>query len=146
MRRCNALLHARVLVAAKALLDTNANPSETEIRYWAGRQPVPLHGLRQDRARGPGRRRRDPRGSLGEADMPDGGTALSPETVMREIRRAGVSHVVWLPDSETNWLYLLMKAEPGLSLVGSARGHACSIAGRLGVGRRRAPDPDQNTG
>ena len=36
--------------------------------------------------------------------MPDGGTALSPETVMREIRRAGVSHVVWLPDSETNWL------------------------------------------
>src|ERR671923_2420115 len=27
------------LVAAKALLDKNANPTETEVRYWLGRHP-----------------------------------------------------------------------------------------------------------
>ena len=30
-------------------------------------------------------------------------TALSPETVLGEMKKNGVSHVVWLPDSETNW-------------------------------------------
>ena len=30
--------------------------------------------------------------------------ALSPETVLGEMKKNGVSHVVWLPDSETNWL------------------------------------------
>jgi sulfopyruvate decarboxylase subunit alpha len=30
--------------------------------------------------------------------------ALSPETVLDEMKKNGVSHVVWLPDSETNWL------------------------------------------
>lgn len=79
--------------------------------------------------------------------MPDGGTALSPETVMRAIRQAGVSHVVWLPDSETNWLYLLMKAEPGLTLVGVSReGHACSIAAGLSTGGAVPLILIQNTG
>jgi sulfopyruvate decarboxylase subunit alpha len=79
--------------------------------------------------------------------MPDGGAALSPETVMREIRRAGVSHVVWLPDSETNWLYLLMQAEQSLRLVGVSReGHACSIAAGLFAGGRKPLILIQNTG
>src|SRR5256885_17025166 len=57
---------------------------------------------------------------------------LSPETVMAEMKKNGVTHVVWLPDSETNWLYLLMKADPSLRLVGVSReGHACSIAAGL---------------
>jgi hypothetical protein len=30
---------------------------------------------------------------------------LSPETVLGEMKKNGVTHVVWLPDSETNWLY-----------------------------------------
>ena len=42
---------------------------------------------------------------------------LSPEIVLAEITGNGVTHVVWLPDSETNWLYMLMKAEPSLQLV-----------------------------
>ena len=29
--------------------------------------------------------------------------ALSPETVLGEMKKNGVTHVVWLPDSETNW-------------------------------------------
>jgi len=60
--------------------------------------------------------------------MADAG-ALSPETVMRQMKQNGVTDIVWLPDSETNWLFLLMQADPDLRLVGVTReGHACSIA------------------
>ena len=30
--------------------------------------------------------------------------ALSPETVLGEMKKNGVTHDVWLPDSETSWL------------------------------------------
>src|SRR5258708_40285867 len=67
--------------------------------------------------------------------MAEAPVALSPETVLGEMKKNGVSHVVWLPDSETNWLYLLMQAEPSLTLVGVSReGHACSIAAGLSAG------------
>ena len=46
---------------------------------------------------------------------------LSPETVLAEMKKHGVTHVVYLPDSETNWLYLLMKADPAVHLVGVGR-------------------------
>src|SRR5438552_1908246 len=73
--------------------------------------------------------------------------ALSPETVLGEMKKNGVTHVVWLPDSETNWLYLLMKAEPSLRLIGVTReGHACSIAAGLHAGGRRPLILIQNTG
>src|ERR671929_516413 len=73
--------------------------------------------------------------------------ALSPETVLGEMKKNGVTHVVWLPDSETNWLYLLMKAEPSLRLVGVNReGHACSIAAGLVAGGRKPLILIQNTG
>ena len=73
--------------------------------------------------------------------------ALSPETVLGEMKKNGVTHVVWLPDSETNWLYLLMKAEPSLRLVGVSReGHACSIAAGLSSGGAKPLILIQNTG
>ena len=80
--------------------------------------------------------------------MADGSAvALSPETVLSEMKQNGVSHVVWLPDSETNWLYLLMKAEPSLTLVGVSReGHACSIAAGIATGGRTPMILIQNTG
>lgn len=72
---------------------------------------------------------------------------LSPETVLAEIKKHGVSHVVWLPDSETNWLYLLMKADPSVQLVGVSReGHACSIAAGLAAGGAKPLILIQNTG
>lgn len=72
---------------------------------------------------------------------------LSPETVLREMKQNDVTDVVWLPDSETNWLYLLMKAEPTLRLVGVSReGHACSIAAGLSAGGRTPVILIQNTG
>ncbi len=73
--------------------------------------------------------------------------ALSPETVLAQMKRNGVTDVVWLPDSETNWLYLLMKADPALRLIGVTReGHACSIAAGLAVGGHAPLILIQNTG
>ena len=80
--------------------------------------------------------------------MSDASTvALSPETVLAQMKQNGVTDIVWLPDSETNWLYLLMKAEPSLRLIGVSReGHACSIAAGLYAGGRKPLIQIQNTG
>src|SRR5271155_5394947 len=73
--------------------------------------------------------------------------ALSPETVLAQMKANGVTDVVWLPDSETNWLYLLMQAEPSLRLVGVSReGHACSVAAGLAAGGAKPMILIQNTG
>ncbi len=73
--------------------------------------------------------------------------ALNPETVLQHMKLAGVTDVVWLPDSETNWLYMLMQAEPSLRLVGVTReGHACSIAAGLHLGGHKPLILIQNTG
>jgi sulfopyruvate decarboxylase TPP-binding subunit len=72
---------------------------------------------------------------------------LSPETVLAEMTKHGVTHVVWLPDSETNWLYLLMKAEPSLTLIPVSReGLAFSTAAGLAVGGATPIILIQNTG
>ena len=72
---------------------------------------------------------------------------LSPETVLEELKKNGVTHVVWLPDSETNWLYLLMKDEPTLDLIPVSReGQALSIAAGLSIGGKKPVVLIQNTG
>ena len=72
---------------------------------------------------------------------------LSPETVLFQIKKHGVTHVVYLPDSETNWLYLLMKADPNICLVGVNReGQASSIAAGLWLGGAKPLILIQNTG
>jgi sulfopyruvate decarboxylase subunit alpha len=72
---------------------------------------------------------------------------LSPEVVLAELKKQGVTHVVWLPDSETNWLYLLMKAEPTIQLVAVPReGLACSVAAGLATGGAKPVILIQNTG
>jgi sulfopyruvate decarboxylase TPP-binding subunit len=72
---------------------------------------------------------------------------LSPEIVLEEMKKNGVTHVVWLPDSETNWLYLLMQAEPSLHLVPVSReGLAFSMAAGLSVGGKTPIILIQNTG
>ena len=73
--------------------------------------------------------------------------ALSPETVLAQMKKNGVTHVVWLPDSETNWLFLLMKAEPSLTLVGVNReGLAFSTASGIYAGGKTPLILIQNTG
>jgi len=72
---------------------------------------------------------------------------LRPETVLAEMKKNGVTHVVWLPDSETNWLYLLMKAEPSLTLIAVSReGLAFSAAAGLAAGGKTPIVLIQNTG
>ena len=38
---------------------------------------------------------------------------LKPETMVEEFQKNGVTHVVTIPDSETNYLYELMKDRTG---------------------------------
>jgi sulfopyruvate decarboxylase subunit alpha len=72
---------------------------------------------------------------------------LSPEVVMQELKQNGITHVVWLPDSETNFLYLLMQAEPTIELVPVSReGLAFSTAAGLSVGGAKPVILIQNTG
>jgi len=87
-------------------------------------------------------------GNQAESPMSEASTnSLSPETVLQEMKKGGVTDIVWLPDSETNWLYLLMQAEPSLRLVGVSReGHACSIAAGIAAGGGRPMILIQNTG
>ena len=72
---------------------------------------------------------------------------FSPDIVLHHMRENGVTHVVWLPDSETNFLYLLMKDEPNLDLISVSReGQAFSTAAGLSVGGAKPIILIQNTG
>src|SRR5450759_5246890 len=72
---------------------------------------------------------------------------LSPETILRELKKNAVGHRGWLPDSETNWPYLLIKAEPSLTLVTVSReGLAFSTAAGLYFGGKTPVILIQNTG
>ncbi len=72
---------------------------------------------------------------------------LSPRTVLEEMKKHGITHVVWLPDSETNWLYLMMKAEPSITLVAVSRESlAFSAAAGLAAGGKAPLILIQNTG
>ena len=72
---------------------------------------------------------------------------LNPQTVLSEMKKNGVTHVVWLPDSETNWLYMLMKEDPSLELITVSReGQAFSTAAGLSVGGKKPIILIQNTG
>ena len=73
--------------------------------------------------------------------------ALSPATVLEQMKKNGVTHVVWLPNSETNWLFVLMEADPSLTLVGVNReGLAFSAASGIYAGGKTPLILIQNTG
>ncbi len=72
---------------------------------------------------------------------------LNPEVVLDQMKKNGVSHVIWLPDSETNWLYTLMKKEPGITVITICReGLAYPIAAGLWLGGKVPIIQIQNTG
>ncbi|MEX2452034.1 MAG: thiamine pyrophosphate-binding protein [Rhodospirillales bacterium] len=79
--------------------------------------------------------------------MAEQADVLSPETVHGKLKEHGITHVVWLPDSETNWLFLLLTADPDLTLVGVGReGNAAAIAAGLSAGGAKPVILIQNTG
>ena len=72
---------------------------------------------------------------------------LHPASVVAELTKNKISHVVWLPDSETNFLFQLLDNEPTLDLVPVCReGETMAIAAGLWVGGKRPIVLIQNTG
>ncbi len=72
---------------------------------------------------------------------------LRPETLIEEFKKNGVTHIVTIPDSETNYLYELMKDQPWLDVVPASReGETFAIALGLIVGGKVPVCLIQNTG
>ncbi len=73
--------------------------------------------------------------------------SLSAERIYSELKKNGVTHVVMLPDSETNFLYTLLRSDPSLTVLHMAReGQSFSTAAGLFVGGKRPVVLIQNTG
>ena len=54
---------------------------------------------------------------------------LRPETLIEEFKKNGVTHIITIPDSETNYLYELMKEQPWLDVIPTSReGETFAIA------------------
>ena len=74
-------------------------------------------------------------------------TVLHPASIIEELKKNEFTHVVWLPDSETNFMYQLLTNEPSLDLVPVCReGETMAIAAGLWVGGKRPIVLIQNTG
>ncbi len=72
---------------------------------------------------------------------------LRPETLIEEFKKNGVTHVITVPDSETNYLYELMVEQPWLDVVPVSReGEAPGTALGLNVAGKVPVILVQNTG
>ena len=72
---------------------------------------------------------------------------LTPQPIIDQLKKNGITHVVWLPDSETNFLYEQMMAESSIELVpGGREGETMAIAAGLWVGGKKPVVLIQNTG
>ena len=72
---------------------------------------------------------------------------LRPETLVEEFKKNGVTHVITIPDSETNYLYELMKEQPWLDIIPTAReGETFAIALGLQIAGKVPVCLIQNTG
>ena len=72
---------------------------------------------------------------------------LKPESLVAEFKKNGVTHIVTIPDSETNYLYELMLEKDWLDVVPSSReGETFAIALGLIVGGKVPVCVIQNTG
>ena len=72
---------------------------------------------------------------------------LHPTAIIAELKKNNFTHVVWLPDSETNFMYELLTNDPSLALVPVCReGETMAIAAGLWVGGKKPVVLIQNTG
>jgi len=72
---------------------------------------------------------------------------LTPNKVIDELKKNGISHIVWLPDSETNFMYKAMQLENSIQIIPICReGEALPIAAGLWVGGKNPIVMIQNTG
>ena len=72
---------------------------------------------------------------------------LTPPPIIEQFKKNGVTHVIWLPDSETNCMYELMTREEELKIVPVCReGESIAIAAGVWVGGKKPVVLIQNTG
>lgn len=72
---------------------------------------------------------------------------LHPASIIAELKKNNITHVVWLPDSEANFLYQELMAQPGIDLVPVCREwETMAIAAGLWVGGKKPIVLIQNTG
>lgn len=72
---------------------------------------------------------------------------LSPAAVQAQLHRNGVTDVVWLPDTESGHMYMLLQDDPTLRIIPIAReAESMPIAAGLWIGGRRPVVMIQNTG
>ena len=63
---------------------------------------------------------------------------LTPPPIIEQFKKNGVTHVIWLPDSETNLMYELMTREEKLKIVPVCReGQSTAIAAGVLVGGKK---------
>src|SRR3954464_231629 len=80
-------------------------------------------------------------------NAPQAAANLQPESMVDEFKKIGITHVVTIPDSETNHLYELMCQQDWLEIVPCAREGECfAIAFGLMVGKKVPVILIQNTG
>ncbi len=83
-----------------------------------------------------------PKGSLTEH-----GATISGVQMLRRLKSAGVTHIIWLPDSESSELYHLVQADPDLTLVQICReGERFAVAAGLLLGGKQPCVLIQSTG
>ncbi len=72
---------------------------------------------------------------------------LHPGAIIAELKKNNISHVVWLPDSETNFMYHQLLEDPDLDLVPVCReGETMAISAGLWIGGKKPVVLIQNTG
>ena len=72
---------------------------------------------------------------------------LTPPPIIEQFKKNAVTHVIWLPDSETNFMYELMTREEKLKIVPVCReGESMAIAAGVWVGGKKPVVLIQNTG
>ena len=73
--------------------------------------------------------------------------ALTANKIMDELEKCGITHVIWLPDSETRFMYEALISRTALTLVPVCReGEAIAIAAGLIMGGKNPVVLHQNTG
>ena len=74
-------------------------------------------------------------------------TSLTAHKVLNELKKCGITHIVWLADSETRFMYEAMMNQRELTLVPICReGEAIAIAAGLMLGGREPVVLHQSTG
>jgi sulfopyruvate decarboxylase TPP-binding subunit len=76
-----------------------------------------------------------------------GSPLLQPKAIIEQLKQCGITHVVWLPDSESKFMYDALQAERDLGFIPVCReGEAFAVASGLWIGGKTPVVLIQNTG